>query len=78
VSNRSRAPREGVVAVAIATRAPESPWRRAEAGALESVAGRREELIPWQHEQIEWANEVGGVFQAELDAKLLREERGDA
>ena len=48
-------------------------------GTLEPVAGRREELIPWQREQIEWAKEVGDVFQAEIDdAALLRKGQADA
>ena len=45
------------------------------AGVLEPVHGRREQLLPWQHSQIEWAQEVGDVFQAEIDDReLLRKE----
>jgi hypothetical protein len=46
------------------------------AGVLEPTSGRRGDLLPWQREQIEWAKEVGVVFQAEIDDRaLLRKER---
>jgi hypothetical protein len=38
---------------------------------LDPVNGRREQLLPWQSEQIEWAKEVGDVFQAEIDDRQL-------
>ena len=41
------------------------------AGVLEPVNGRREQLLPWQHSQIEWSKEVGDVFQAEIDDMLV-------
>ncbi|HEY7229551.1 MAG TPA: hypothetical protein VH558_04195 [Pseudolabrys sp.] len=34
---------------------------------LEPVDGRRDAMLPWSREQIEWAKEVGDVFQAEID-----------
>ena len=40
-------------------------------GNLEPVNGRRGDLIPWQEYQLEWAAEVGDVFQAELDDREL-------
>jgi hypothetical protein len=41
-------------------------------GNLEAFSGRRFDLTPWQDHQLEWAAEVGEVFQAELDdGKLL-------
>jgi hypothetical protein len=36
-------------------------------GNLESVSGRRENLVAWQPEQIEWSKEVGEVFAGVFD-----------
>jgi hypothetical protein len=45
---------------------------------LEPVSGRRDMLLPWSREQIEWAKEVGDVLQAEVDdSKLLRKGQAD-
>ena len=41
------------------------------AGVLEPVNGRRELLLPWQHAQLQWREEVGDVFQAEIDDMQL-------
>ena len=41
------------------------------AGVLEPVNGRREQLLPWQHAQLQWREEVGDVFQAEIDDQKL-------
>src|SRR5262249_32614691 len=38
---------------------------------LEPTSGRRENMLPWQDQQIEWAKEVGDVFQAEIDDRAL-------
>jgi hypothetical protein len=40
-------------------------------GNLEPVSGRRDLLVPWQREKIEWAKEVGDVFQSEIDDRQL-------
>jgi hypothetical protein len=40
-------------------------------GNLEPVNGRRTDLVPWQQHQLEWHEEVGEVFQAEIDDREL-------
>ena len=40
-------------------------------GTLEPVNGRRDLLVPWQQHQLDWAAEVGNVFQAEIDDSAL-------
>jgi hypothetical protein len=41
------------------------------AGQLEPVNGRRDLLVPWQAHQLEWAQQVGDVFQSEIDDSAL-------
>jgi hypothetical protein len=40
-------------------------------GNLTPVNGRRDLLVPWQAHQLEWAKEVGDVFQAAIDDSAL-------
>jgi hypothetical protein len=44
---------------------------KAISGNLNPVHGRRDLLVPWQSNQLEWAAEVGDVFQAEIDDSAL-------
>jgi hypothetical protein len=45
---------------------------RAISGQLEPVNGRRHDLLPWEQHRLDWAAEVGDVFQAEIaDRDLL-------
>jgi hypothetical protein len=48
-------------------------------GNLAPFNGRRDLLVPWQSNQIEWSAEVGNVFQAEIDdsALLVASKKGD-
>ena len=41
-------------------------------GNLALLNGRRADLVPWQPHQLEWREEVGGVFQAERHLRLAR------
>ena len=40
-------------------------------GNLAPVNGRRDLIVPWQDHQLEWAAEVGEVFQAAIDDRAL-------
>jgi hypothetical protein len=42
------------------------------AGVLEPVNGRRTDMVPWQQHQLEWREEVGDVFEAEIDDMLVQ------
>ena len=44
---------------------------QAVSGNLTPVNGRRDLLVPWQSNQLEWSKEVGDVFAAELDDRAL-------
>jgi hypothetical protein len=39
---------------------------RAISGQLEPVNGRRHDLLPWEQHRLDWAAEVGDVFQPRL------------